>query len=96
MRFEFNVPDVAHVIVVGPVGCGKSLLLARIREVIREFGATVAPSSVEVPTQTAPDWERRLVRDTTWVLREMTLKEACAQTLPANEPDPNINLNRRR
>jgi hypothetical protein len=95
MRFEFNVPDVAHVIVVGPTQCGKSLLLARIREVLREFGAVVAPNDTEVvATQTAPQWERRLVRDTTWVLREMTIKEAMAETRPANEPDQNINLNR--
>ncbi|WP_445368852.1 hypothetical protein ACH5Y9_05540 [Methylomonas sp. BW4-1] len=66
--------EIGHIVIVGPVGIGKSLVLARIEQVLRdEFGAAVenlesdSRSYLTTPPQ---DWENEMVAKTTWVLSE--------------------------
>jgi ABC-type cobalamin/Fe3+-siderophores transport system ATPase subunit len=80
MQMQVTVPDVATVVVTGPVGCGKSAVMGRLQQVLRdEFGATVVlsePLRREANGRGgdlgAPlaDWERKAVTKTTWVLHE--------------------------
>lgn len=80
MQLQVNVPDVATIVVTGPVGCGKSAVMGRLQQVLRdEFGATVVlsePLRHEANARggnlgdTPPDWEHKTASRTTWVLHE--------------------------
>ena len=80
MQLQVNVPDIATIIVTGPVGCGKSALLGEVEKVLKEkFGATVILSQplrreamLRGGDLGAPikDWEADTVRKTMWVLHE--------------------------
>lgn len=76
MKLEINVPNIAHVVVTGPTQCGKSIVLERIAQVLRdEFGAGMV--NLEAQKNAPPEldklksWERDMVRKTTWVLSEV-------------------------
>ena len=75
-RITIDVPDVAHVCIVGPVQCGKTTLLARIEQVLREeFGATTTSVVLEKEKRLGDpyqpkSWEIDMVRNTVWVLGE--------------------------
>lgn len=76
MKLEINVPNIAHVVITGPVQCGKSIVLERIAQVLRdEFGAGLV--NLEAQKNAPPEldklksWERDMVRKTTWVLSEV-------------------------
>lgn len=74
-KVEISIPDIAHVVVAGPTQCGKSIVIERIAQVLREeFGAGVV--NLEDQKNQPPEidslqqWERGMVRKTTWVLSE--------------------------
>lgn len=76
MKIEINVPNIAHVIVTGPTQCGKSIVLERIAQVLRdEFDAGLV--NLEGQKNCPPEldklqsWERDLVKKTTWILSEV-------------------------
>lgn len=75
-KIEIEVPNIGHVVVSGPVQCGKSLVLARIERVLREeFGANTVSLDLEMERKLATpdasaDWEVKMAGKTTWVLTE--------------------------
>lgn len=77
-----EVPDVAYVVVVGSVQCGKSVLLARIERLLRdEFGANTVSRTLDQERRLSnPDfpavWETDVVGKTLWVLSEHNTKPA--------------------
>lgn len=76
---RIDLPSVGHVVVVAPVGRGKSALLSRIARVLREeFGARVVFDTDERPAE-IPKWEADLVSSTVWVLDEVLSKESLAE-----------------
>ncbi len=80
MKIGINVPAIAHVVIHGPVGVGKTAILARIDQILRqEFGAiTVSPvleteRNLGTPDAPAPH-DKKSIRRTVWVL-----SESCAE-----------------
>lgn len=74
-NIKITIPNIAHVVVIGPTQCGKSIILERISQVLRdEFGAGVV--NLEAQKNAPPEleklqqWERDMVRKTTWILSE--------------------------
>jgi ABC-type polar amino acid transport system ATPase subunit len=76
-KIEITVPDVAHVVVSGPTQCGKSIVLARIERMLHEeFGAHTISHDLDAERRAGDlddpkDWEKRMVKQTTWVLTEV-------------------------
>lgn len=65
------------VIISGPVQCGKTAVLLRIKQLLeQEFGAQVSiDPTVEALADLIPkEWEKDLVRDSTWTLIEVTTR----------------------
>ena len=65
------------VIISGPVQCGKTAVLLRIKQLLeQEFGAQVSiDPTVEALNDLIPqEWEKDLVRRSTWTLIEVTTR----------------------
>lgn len=65
------------VIISGPVQCGKTAVLLRIKQLLeQEFGAQVSiDPTVEALADLIPqEWEKDLVRGSTWTLIEVTTR----------------------
>jgi len=75
-ELKIKVPNVAHIIVTGPVQCGKSIVMDRIERAIRaEFGANVVSEDLRIERNgndydELADWQKEMVKKTTWVLSE--------------------------
>lgn len=76
MKKEINVPDVATITVCGPVGCGKSAVMLRLREVLeKEFSARVVLNdelngAVNAGEDRIPKWLSGTIKETIWLLCE--------------------------
>lgn len=72
-----NGKQVVRVTVVGPVQCGKSLVLAHVKQALTNLGANVMADN-EVSTlglvpdirASLADWEVKMIRGYDWVLEE--------------------------
>lgn len=74
-KIKTTIPNIAHIVITGPTQCGKSIVLERISQILRdEFGAWII--NLEGQKNAPPDldklqpWELDTVRKTTWVLSE--------------------------
>src|SRR3546814_15145649 len=80
-KIEIAVPDVAHVVVTGPMQCGNSLVLARLDRVLRgEFGPhTVCRDLAQERRRGCPDntayWALKMAAKTTRPLSETRAEE---------------------
>ncbi len=77
MKVEIKTPKVAAIGVTGPVQCGKSIVMARLKEVLEtEFGATVVVNEElkrefnQSSYDNLEDWQKHMVGRTVWVLAE--------------------------
>lgn len=71
---EINVPDIANITVSGPVQCGKSIVVDRIKRMLEsEFNAQVISKDWreegDIYRELA-DWEKKMVRCTVWNISE--------------------------
>ncbi len=67
--------DEVTITVEGDVGCGKSIILARIAQILRdEFGATVNDECLAQEYRSRPNdianWEKDSIKNTFWTLEE--------------------------
>jgi len=75
-ELKIKVPNVAHIVITGPTQCGKSIVMDRIEKALMaEFGANVVSEDLRVERNGVDydkltDWQKSLVRKTTWVLCE--------------------------
>jgi len=75
-ELKVKVPDVAHIVITGPIQCGKSIVMDRIEKALRaEFGANVVSEDLRIERNgndydKLADWQRDMVKKTTWVLSE--------------------------
>ena len=71
-----SVPEVASITVTGPVQCGKSIVIDRIKKMIEaEFGATVVSKDWEREGRGSnyerlDSWEMKMVARTIWHISE--------------------------
>ena len=71
-----SVPEVASITVTGPVQCGKSIVIDRIKKMLEaEFDATVVSKDWEregrgVHYEYLDSWELKMVSRTIWHLSE--------------------------
>lgn len=75
-ELKLKVPNVAHIVITGPVQCGKSIIMDRIDKLLRaEFGANVVSEDLRIERNgndydELADWQKEMVRKTTWVISE--------------------------
>ena len=75
-EIKIKIPNVAHIVITGPTQCGKSIVMDRIDKALRsEFSANVVSDDLRVERNgnnydELDDWQRDLVKKTTWVLSE--------------------------
>ncbi len=75
-ELKIKVPNVAHVVITGPTQCGKSIVMDRIEKALRaEFGANVVSEDLRIERNgndydELSDWQKDMVKKTTWVLSE--------------------------
>lgn len=76
MKLEVKIPNIATICVCGPVQCGKSAVMLRLKQVLEnDFGATVVlndelANAANQSLNELQQWERDMVRKTVWVLAE--------------------------
>lgn len=77
MEITIKTPDVAAIGITGPVQCGKSIVMHRLKKILQEeFGATVIVSEALQQDfnmsnySNLDDWQKRMVGKTVWVLAE--------------------------
>ena len=75
-ELKIKVPNVAHIVVIGPTQCGKSIVMDRIEKALRiEFGANVVSEDLRIERNgnnynELDQWQKDMVKKTTWVLSE--------------------------
>lgn len=75
-ELKIKVPNVAHIVITGPLQCGKSIVMDRIEKALRdEFGANVVSEDLRIERNgndydELADWQKDMVKKTTWVLSE--------------------------
>ena len=75
-KIEISIPDVAQIVITGPVQCGKSVVLARIEKMLREeFRANTVSADLSAERRVGSpdnpaDWESKMVGKTAWILSE--------------------------
>jgi len=76
-KLAISIPELACVTVTGPVQCGKSAVLHRIKQVLEEeFGARIQASGDLQEAWRMEDyskpagWELQMVKETIWYLQE--------------------------
>lgn len=75
-KITVQIPDIAQVVVTGPVQSGKSIVLARIEKMLREeFGAATVSRDLDIEkrlsdTDNPPNWAVASIGRTMWVLSE--------------------------
>lgn len=75
-ELKIKVPNVAHIVITGPVQCGKSIVMDRIEKALKnEFGANVVSEDLRIERngndyEKLDDWQKEMVKKTTWVLSE--------------------------
>ncbi|WP_412535948.1 hypothetical protein [Marinobacter sp. MIT932201] len=75
-NFTIDVPQIACITVTGPIQCGKSIVIDRIKKMLeQEFGATVVSKDWKEETtlsnyESLEDWQRKMVAGTIWNVSE--------------------------
>jgi predicted AAA+ superfamily ATPase len=75
-EITIRVPNVAHIVVIGPTQCGKSIVMDRIEKALKtEFSANVISEDLRVERngnnyEKLDDWQKQMVSQTTWVMIE--------------------------
>lgn len=76
MNKLIKVPNIGHIIIVGPTQCGKSIVMDKIEKMLKtEFEANVVSEDLRIERNAnnydqLDNWQKKLVKHTTWLLSE--------------------------
>ena len=75
-KINVDIPNVASIVITGPCGCGKSVIMDRIEKMIKqEFGALVVSKDLEIERNgndltNLESWEKERIGKTIWTISE--------------------------
>lgn len=77
MKKEIKIPSLCTISIIGEVGCGKSIVMYKIAEMLRnEFGASVVSKDLDAENalndySDLDGWEKDMVSRTIWYITEL-------------------------